>query len=166
MSNSCLQCGWFLWPLNTPLYINTGPHIRPTVRGARREGRIRSVCCPPAPHPLVKKKRKTTAFCLTGHKSIVYSGAHFPLSSAGPKKNICFAWGSWGQVFPSSQTVTQAGRWVGVLGAGGFQRRWCTGMKTLISGRLINLLCGSKASAARPIYLMKKCMQSAWFIVC
>ncbi len=69
-----------------PLYTNTGQHIRPTVRGARRPGRIRSVCRPPAPHPLVEKKRKTPAFCLRGHKSIVYRGSHFPLSSLDPRK--------------------------------------------------------------------------------
>lgn len=152
--------------LKHPLYTNTGEHIRLTVRGARRPGQIRSVCRPPAPHPSVEKKRKTQAFCLRGHKSIVYRGSHFPLSSVGPKKNICFARGSWGQVFPLSRTVTQAGHGVGVPGAGGFQRRWCIGPKPLAPGCLITPLCGSKPSAASPICLMKQCMQNAWLIEC
>jgi len=161
MSNSCLQCGWFLWPLNTPSTQTPASTFGSLF--VEREGQARFALFAVLLHLTPQSKRKEK---LRGHKSIVYRGSHFPLSSVWSKKNICFARGSRGQVFPLSRTVTQAGRGVGVPGAGGFQRRWCVGPKPLAPGCLITPLCGSKPSAASPICLMKQCMQNAWLIEC
>lgn len=112
--------GGFHSPLTPPLHKHRPAHSahRPWSAKAGPD----SLCLPFSCTSAVRQKQKRPGFCLTRHKSIVYRGSHFPFSSDGPKKNICFVRGSPKKFFPLSQTVTETGH--GVPEAGCFRRPW------------------------------------------
>lgn len=127
MSAGHQQGGWLCSPLNSPARQTLASAFSPlsVEHGGQARFGLFVILLHLNPlarnHSWGKEKRKSSTFCLSGHKSIVYRGpvgvynpCVFPISpfSARTQEKYLF-WARrmrWGQVFPLAQRVTEASR--------------------------------------------------------